>query len=85
MQFRDYLQEEKTEYFLEYSEGTKTLRVMPSNYMLASFERQRWIVDPDGAIGVKFLVEVTKFFHKHTNKFSRDSWNKIKVPKNIKK
>jgi len=64
---------------LEYNEATQTLRLMPQNYMVADFSRYRWILDPDGSIPLKLLVELTKFFSKHKHKFTKDSWKLIRV------
>lgn len=64
---------------LIYSEETKTLRIMPENYMVASFEKHYWVVDPDAAIPADLAVEIFKFFSVHENKFKLDSWKKLNI------
>lgn len=59
---------------LIYEKETQTLRQMPENYMLASFEKGYWIVDPDGAIGEDLHIALVKFFRVFENKFKYTSW-----------
>ena len=64
---------------LEYSEGTKTLRLMPMNYMLANFEKGYWIVDTDNAIDDLLAIRLFVFFRHMKNKFNINSWKKFKI------
>ncbi len=65
---------------LTYCAGSQTLRLMPQNYMLATFASNRWVVDPDAAISEGFHIKLVKFFRVLEHRFQQSSWKKIKLP-----
>lgn len=50
---------------------TKTIRVMPTNLMIARHNGQHWVMDPDIAAPLDFVLLVQTALMEHTLKWSK--------------
>lgn len=53
-----------------YSEGTKTIRQMPQNYLIAYNREGRWVCDSDTAADVEICKVVFEVLLTHTARYS---------------
>jgi hypothetical protein len=52
-----------------YCDKTDTIRLMPSNYLVAHRQYNRWVCEPDLAVPVDMAVKCFKAIMKHENKY----------------
>ncbi|HAS6026883.1 MULTISPECIES: hypothetical protein [Vibrio] len=55
--------------YIEYGEETKTLRVMPQNYLLMVKQQGRWIVDNDIAAPLCVVLAATTAISQHEYRY----------------
>ena len=55
---------------IAYCKSSDTIRQMPENYILATRKyRGGWVMEPDLAADITFVLELTKVLMKHENKY----------------
>ena len=62
---------------IQYCDKSETIRQMPQNYMLAKFEHNRWVMEPDLAADRNVVVSLTLSLMEHSHKWNKNGIHAI--------